>query len=91
MEDYTQNVLIPINLIESSKINSLDDLIDNLKNMENPWCYFDDKRMFNYESQLGYNADNFIDQFNEFRKKHIELIIYLNNAFEGEGDNNEKV
>ena len=39
--------------------------------------YFDDKKMFDYEKQLGYTNENFYEKYKKLRNKRIKLIKYL--------------
>lgn len=92
MNDYEldNNVYLPINIFENKKIKSLYDLIDNLTQKDgSPWSYFDDKKLFDYDSQLGYESKGFFKRFKEKRDEHIKLIAYYKAIEESEGDNNE--
>ena len=78
MNDYEENVCLPITLFYKQNIKTLDDLIENLL-LQNgsPWGYFDDKKMFDYEKQLGYTNENFYEKYKKLRNKRIKLIKYL--------------
>ncbi|MBQ8206604.1 MAG: hypothetical protein IJZ77_04000, partial [Bacilli bacterium] len=78
MNDYEENVCLPITLFYKQNIKTLDDLIENLL-LQNgsPWGYFDDKKMFDYEKQLGYTNENFYEKYKNLRNKRIKLIKYL--------------
>jgi len=78
MNDYTDNVYLPFKKINNSKITTLYSLIDDLKQENNsPWSYFDDKKLFDYETQLGYTQDNFESKYNEKKKKLSDLVKFI--------------
>ena len=57
-----------------------------------PWGYFDDKKMFDYEKQLGYTNENFYEKYKKLRNKRIKLIKYLKEIQEeSEVNENETV
>ena len=92
MNDYelNNNVYLPINIFENKKIKTLYNLIENLTQKDgSPWSYFDDKNLFDYDSQLGYKNKGFLKRFKEKRDEHIKLIEYYEISEESEGDNNE--
>ena len=90
MNDYTDNVYLPLIVFDNKKITSLQALIENLKQPQgSPWTYFDDKNLFDYETQLGYTNDNFNERYKQKRKEHIDLIEYMEQIEESEDENNE--
>ena len=93
MNDYEEIVYLPITIFYKDKIKTLDALIENLL-MQNgsPWGYFDDKKMFDYEKQLGYTNENFYEKYKKLRNKRIKLIKYLKEIQEeSEVNENETV
>ena len=93
MNDYEEFVYLPIIIFYKDKIKTLDALIENLS-MQNgsPWGYFDDKKMFDYEKQLGYTNENFYEKYKKLRNKRIKLIKYLKEIQEeSEVNENETV
>ena len=93
MNDYEEIVYLPFTIFYKDKIKTLDALIENLS-MQNgsPWGYFDDKKMFDYEKQLGYTNENFYEKYKKLRNKRIKLIKYLKEIQEeSEVNENETV
>ena len=87
MNDYTDNVYLPLSVFDNKKITSLQALIENLKQLQgSPWAYFDDKNLFDYETQLGYTNDNFNEKYKQKRKEHIDLIEYMEQIEESEDE-----
>ena len=90
MNDYSDNVYLPLRIFGNKKITSLQALIENLKLLQgSPWTYFDDKNLFDYETQLGYTNENFKEKFKQKRIEHIDLIEYMEQIEESEDENNE--
>ena len=77
MNDYSDNTFNAIELLTNTKMHTLDELIEYVSKKDGPWKYFDDKNMFDYEKQLGYNEEDFIDKFNEVRKQVSELLLFV--------------
>ncbi len=91
MGDFTNNKLIAIDHV-TAKIETLDDLINNIINNSGPWQYFKHKDIFDYYLDLGYQNETFtkstyIDALNE----HIKNVLFLPKIEEKkEEDNNGK-
>ena len=87
MNDYSDNVYLPLRIFDNEKITSLQGLIENLKKLQgSPWTYFDDKNLFDYETQLGYTNENFNEKYKQKRKEHIDLIEYMEQIEESEDE-----
>lgn len=77
MNDFDNNVYISIELLKDTKINTLEELVDYIKSDNGTWKYFDDKNMFDYDSQLGYDEETFKEKFEEAKAKQIGLIKFI--------------
>lgn len=87
MNDFNENYFMSINLINDKKITLLDHIIDKITAKDgSPWSYFDDKALFDYENQLGYNYKDFENKYQQFKKKHLELIEFIKKESEGEAN-----
>ena len=75
--DYHNNKLIPMKKDVYSRVDSLYSLFDNAVNKHGAWEYFEDKWMFDYETQYGYNEDNFNDEWADAKTNHLKLIKFL--------------
>ena len=75
--DFDNNVYISIELLKDTKINTLEELVDYIKGDNGTWKYFDDKNMFDYDSQLGYDEETFKEKFEEAKAKQISLIKFI--------------
>ena len=91
MDDYSNNLCFPISMLNSEKIDSLENLIEEITQPYGVWSYFDDKKIFDYETQLGYDEDNFVEQFIKYKNEIKSLIAFIKNDEESEGDNNEQI
>ncbi len=90
MHDYSDNECLPF-IYYNKEINDLNDLINKIKSPnESPWTYFDDKNMFNYETQLGYTVDNFVEKYEAKKIEIAKLIKFFElNTNKSEVENNE--
>lgn len=81
--DYHENYFIPLNYITNKKIETFNDLLKSFE--DKVWDYFDHKKLFDYDSQLGFTFENFNEIYHDIVKKHFELIAFINTD---EGDDN---
>ena len=71
MNNYNDNYFFYIEALQDEECD-FDKLID--VHIANGWRYYDDKKMFDYTSQLGYNQKDCQVQFAENREKVARLI-----------------
>ena len=92
MSDYKNNIYLPLKSFDSN-INKYADLIKDLySDSKNPWEYYNDSNLFDYETQLGYTSEKFLEKYNEEKDLRIKLIKYFsqNDSEEkAEGDKDE--
>ena len=89
MNDYSDNHFMFINYINDEKVATLSDISENLSAPNgNPWGYFDDKILFDFETQLGYEGIDFADKYKEIKEKHVALIEFME-LKESEVENND--
>ena len=65
---------------------------DLYSDSKNPWEYYNDSNLFDYENQLGYTSEKFLEKYNEEKDLRIKLIKYFsqNDSEEkAEGDKDE--
>lgn len=88
--NYSDNAYLPLNKFYTKDFPTLNKMIEDLISQDgSPWGYFDHKKIFNYETQLGYTYNNFKKEYLNKRNDHIRLIKYLTpiqNEKEGEVD-----
>lgn len=77
MNDYEENVCLPISCFDNKKVNDYASFIHYLPNY---WEYFDSKKLFDLENQLGYTYDNFWDKYTKLRDERKKIIKYLDKA-----------
>ena len=90
--NYSDNSYLPLNKFYTNDFPTLNKMIEDLNSQNSsPWGYFDHKKIFNYETQLGYTYNNFKKEYLNKRNKHISLIKYLKPIDgEKEGEVDEK-
>ena len=90
--NYSDNAYLPLNKFYTKDFPTLNKMIEDLISQDgSPWGYFDHKKIFNYETQLGYTYNNFKKEYLNKRNKHISLIKYLKPIDdEKEGEVDEK-
>ena len=87
MNNYSYNYLFPYKSIERKLAKNLDELISKIYDPQSGvWSYFSDKKLFDYEKQLGYTYDNFKNEYDAIRSKQVKLFKFLE---EKGGDSNE--
>ena len=88
--DYSSIHMIHVKTLFGKKIESYNSLINTITGQNGPWEYFDDKKMFNYERDFGYEHEDFKDVYKEVRKELLSLLLFVEDE-EEEGDKNETV
>lgn len=78
MIDYSDNVCLPINDFNKGKVKSLQDLITLVKDDMGPWGFFGEKKLFDYDTQLGYTKENFEEKYKLMQEQCKKLIKYMN-------------
>ncbi len=72
---------IPFKIIsdekECGKIKEIDDLKKRLDGSQSPWEFFDDKKLFDPETDCGYTRENFSKEWEEASKRQRNLFLFL--------------
>ena len=88
MNDYSDNHFMFVDYINDKKVVTLSDIMEKLSSPNgNPWGYFDDKNLFDFETQLGYEGIDFADKYKEIKENHCSLIEYIEYKEEEEENN----
>ena len=77
MFNYDNIYSLPINFIDFDKIKTFKDFISHLNTTSGPYKYFKDKKMFNFDKDLGYEEDYFDIKFKEYSDNQKKLIKFL--------------
>lgn len=85
--NYKENVYLPVNNFYDKEKITFGKVIKDLNDDRNPWTYFSQKKLFDYDTDLGYTIDDFDTIYPKKRDEHIELIKFLEPIVE-EGDEN---
>lgn len=86
--NYHENYYLPLEKFYTGKYKTLYEMVqDIVAENGSVWGFFEDKKLFNYYSDLGYTFENFKDVYHKKRNEHIELITYLD-PIKNEGDEN---
>lgn len=89
MNDYSNNKFLPYSLIERTRFQTLDDLVSSMYAPNSIfWGYFSDKKLFEYEKELGYSEKDFLIEIDDMICKHIKIIKFLQNE-NGDDSNGE--
>ena len=90
INDYSKNPAVPLESAKA-KIDSYDKLRKALLGDYKAWSYFDHRRLFNSETDLGYNAEKFEKSiFIAELNKQIEMIEYLEPKAEEEEEKTDE-
>ncbi|MGN1399791.1 MAG: hypothetical protein ACI4WG_07335 [Erysipelotrichaceae bacterium] len=73
MNDYNDNFYYDFALGERNELQSFGRFIGSISSKG--WRYYDDRKMFDYKKQLGYNQDNFSKQINRNKEKMEKLVV----------------
>ena len=88
MNNYEENICLPIDLFKEKQLKTLYKLMEKLSQKQgSPWSYFDDKNIFDYETQLGYNYNDFFEKFDSNKRQIISLIEFYDKDDDGGVDN----
>ena len=96
MNDYKENVYLPIDIIKDlidnkpESINSFEDLTKGIS--FGPWKYYDDKDLFERDTQLGYNNNDdneFIKKLKLLIERTINLVEYMKENNKGKKQESE--
>ena len=72
-----KNIKFYTHSLKSEDVSSYNDIIDKTLGDSSVWNFFDYAKMIDIYNQIGYDFDNYKKQYEEFERKHLELICYL--------------
>lgn len=88
MNDFENNYCVPIDYYkvkeDKTKAKTFNDLISDLKKEQGPWGFFNYKKLFNYEKDLGYNEENFDVLFKTKLLELAKLVKFINTESDGD-------
>ena len=88
MNDFENNYCVPIDYYkvkeDKTKAKTFNDLISDLKKEQGPWGFFNYKKLFNYEKDLGYNEENFDVLFKTKLLELAKLVEFINTESDGD-------
>ena len=85
--NYDENVYLPVDKFYDKEKRTFNSVINELNNDRSPWEYFAQKKLFDYDVDLGYTIDSFDIIYPNKRDEHIKLIKFLE-PIEEEGEEN---
>ncbi len=81
MKDFDNIYFLPVKYLTDKVPDNFYDFINFAKQ---DLIYFKDNKMFNFETDLGYTDDNYIEKFNENISKLISMVKYAKKEEETE-------